>query len=862
MPTRSTTNLNSVEPVENSVQTSITLAVGDDQIETYQLLLTAFESEQEQIKVQVVGINELQSENGGNTIEAVTQRADVFQVSGNLIQNTAFALNLKPLIEADPDFDVGDFLPGLIDTSSATIWMLPTSAEYPMIFYDGSAFTESGLAYPEPGWTLDEFLTAAQTLTRQDNGEVSRWGYVPNSLRGSPLLATQLVAPLIQNGIPRFTDSDVIAASQWMVDLFTRHQVTPWLASYKPQDRHGQFYRPEQWDLMGSGQAAMWQREHSWWQTGNFQENVAVTTIPRSVNGYAADPLVGGFAISRGTLNADAAWQLINFLSRQPPTTPSEWYLVPARRSVAVTMNYWETVPSELKNPLQYAIENNVLMRLPPESAPIVNALVDMIENGTPAETALASAQTIAIEQITEGTMVDIEPSNSFIVPATTVEKTTTEIQFATTWHEWAAHRTLASDFESEYPDVTVNVSRELDFARADCFAAPVTVLPRIESLLLPLDSFFELDPSVNPDDFYAGTFDQLKTNGQIIGLPAWINVPFIEYNRSLFAKLGIVEPTTNWTLTEFLQIAQALTDESIGRYGFVDWTQAMLEHGFTQFGINPFVPDETSGTTIDFAAAEPVILWYADLVRLHHIQPPLPGYLLDTQTTSERWDHFENMVAEEQVAMWVGSIANQALAERLTQAGVEVGIAPVPRGASGHNVNVADRVTAYYISTETPYRQLCWEWINFLSRQPTASTYLPARVEIAESTEFASHVGAERAAYLPAESELAGSAEFAHRVGTERTVAYRAALIYSHDGVALSATRSNWLAPGWIWLGIVYEQVAKEEAGINTALSEATRFFENYRACVIDNNAFTDQAEWRQCAIDADERLAERYGG
>ncbi|VAW42474.1 hypothetical protein MNBD_CHLOROFLEXI01-2548, partial [hydrothermal vent metagenome] len=156
---------------ENSVQTSIiTLAVPDDAIPAYQLLVAAFESEQEQIDVRVVGFNELQNEreNNGDIYEAATRGADLFQVLGNIVPDTAYLLDLKPLIETDPDFDVDDFLPGLLDTSAAAIWHIPTTAEYPMIFYNKLAFAESGLANPDPGWTLDEFLTAAQTLTLRE----------------------------------------------------------------------------------------------------------------------------------------------------------------------------------------------------------------------------------------------------------------------------------------------------------------------------------------------------------------------------------------------------------------------------------------------------------------------------------------------------------------------------------------------------------------------------------------------------------------------------------------------------------------------------------------------------------------------
>jgi ABC-type glycerol-3-phosphate transport system substrate-binding protein len=813
--------------LQEAEQVTITLAVAESNLAGYRPLIEQFEAQHNHIRVRLVAESEIISSEETDRIAALAAAADLFFYLPDVHEGQSYLLDLRPLLLADPTFDPNDFLPGLLDDDD-NLWSLPIAASYPVIFFNKAALDAAGLAYPEPGWTLDEFLTTAKTLTLREENEVSQWGYVPFQVR--PLLATQLTSPLVMDGQSRFTDPDVADTVQWLADLFTLHEVSPWLENYKPLAQRETTGGPDPIALVREGRAAMWSADHTLWQSGFGGDDIGLTTIPRNQQSYAADAVRYAFAISRGTRQPQAAWQLLTFLSQQPPSSGMADLLVPARYSTAAAMNYWQSLPGNLELPLSYAVENNRPSQLPPGITPLNSALVDIVENDIPAAVALA-----ALEQFRATTIepVVVDPP---IAPTPITEAAVTHIQFATTWNEEPAHRGLARIFTTEHPEVAITVSRELSLNAADCFAAPVTVLPNIRVPLLPLDPFFELDVSISSDDFYPGLFTQLRQDNQIIGLPAWINVPFIEYNRSLFTELGVAEPTVDWTLTEFLQTAQALSDESVGRYAFIDWTREMLDHGFTQFGIDPLIIDE-NGTALNFAATEPIILWYADLVRLHRVQAALPGDLLDNRQTSQRWGQFENMIEEGAAAMWPGSISAQGLAGRLAQAQIEVGIAPIPRGPSGHNINIADRVTAYFITAQTPHHQLCWEWINFLSAQPTASLYLPARIEIAESADYTDHVGARRADI------------------------YRTAPLYSSDDIALSSTRTNWLSPGMLWLGVAYEQVAKEENEIGVALAEAAGYFERYRACVVANDAFAEAARWRQCAVDVDGRLADRYG-
>jgi ABC-type glycerol-3-phosphate transport system substrate-binding protein len=79
--------------------------------------------------------------------------------------------------------------------------------------------------------------------------------------------------------------------------------------------------------------AAMWHTTHSLFDEND--EHVGVTAVPHGPHGLAAEPIIYGFAASRGTAHPEAAWQLLHFLSRQPPQEAWADLSTPARRSVA-----------------------------------------------------------------------------------------------------------------------------------------------------------------------------------------------------------------------------------------------------------------------------------------------------------------------------------------------------------------------------------------------------------------------------------------------------------------------------------------------------------------------------------------------
>jgi multiple sugar transport system substrate-binding protein len=821
--------------VTQTEQVTITLAVEDSNLNRYRPLIEAFEQENPNIRVRLVTIGDV-ADPDESGIRALATSFDVFPYSPNRQGENQYLLDLRPLLDLDSQFDTADFLPGLLPLTTEPLWAIPTGAAYYLTFYDQSAFDDAGLPHPDLDWTSDDFLAAALALTLREGDEVTHWGYVPGQLRYPPLLAGRLAAPLTTpDGSLRLADPDVVAAVQWLSDLFTLHEVSPWLEEYKPTERRSGGGGQSALALIDSGMAAMWHTTHLLFDEN--KEHVGVTAVPHGPHGLAAEPIIYGFAASRGTAYPEAAWQLLHFLSRQPSQDLFMFplALVPARRSVAAANNYWEQLPDSLAPALQYTAENSTPPRITFQAADLFQeALAVHIDENIPITAALDQSAGIAPTPPEDAEVEVID------VPDIEPEEERIQIIFATSWGLYEAHRELARAFNESRAEFQVTVRRidsansfYTEIAGADCFAAISSRFAGIETYARPVNALFDLETEFSPEDFHPGAVRGLTLHGELLGLPGQISAPLIAYNRNLFANAGVDEPSFDWTIAEFLEIAQALTDPAVEQYGFTDWPQtSTLYYGMAQFGVSP-ISANNGVVTVDFKAVTPAVRWYVDLVQLYKVHPVLPGDLILWQDFFDRHALFVQLVQNNQIAMWP---SGDAQPDDLLD--LDIGLVPFPLGPSGYRSSLVDSLTAYFIAADTTHIQPCWQWLQYLVTQPTAvsTNSVPVHLATAESAAFVDHVGAQKASLLLAAA--AGGQEQAAWFGQFEP----------------------WLDPAMIWLSTATARAARGEIDVDSALANADDKFTRYRTCVIDQQSFEDQAEWRACALDVDPDLAQRY--
>ena len=827
--------------VPQTEQVTLTLAVEGSSLNRYQPLIEAFEADHAHIRVRLVNVNEV-ADPDESGIRALATSFDVFPYSPNRQGDTQYLLDLRPLLDLDPQFEPADFLPGLLPPATEPLWAIPTGAAYYVTFYDQSAFEAANLLPPELDWTTDDFLDAALALTLREGDEVTRWGYVPGQMRYPPLLATQLTGPLTTpDGSPRLADPDVVAAVQWLGDLFTLHQVSPWLDDYRPAERRTGSGGQTAQALINSGQATMWHTTHLLFDKN--EEHVGVTAVPHGPHGLAAEPIIYGFAASRGTAHPEAAWQLLHFLSRQPPQDAWVDLITPARRSVAAANSYWEQLPDSLAPALQYTAENNTIPRLSYQTIDALQeALAAHIDDNIPVLAALDQSAEIG-PILPEETEVEV-----VVVPdAEPEDEERVRITFATERSVIEAHRQLANQFQEEQPDIAVRIVEKDVYATgtlnqvagSDCFVGwgGSWQDEEVRTALLPLTPLLELDGTLQPDDFYPILIEPLMIDGQLWGIPAWIHTPYLEYNRELFAEAGITEPPLDWTLDDFLDIALQLTkgEGETKQYGYAE-LGVLFALGFTQaFGVQ-VVNDSTAIPNFDYEAATEMIAWHVDLVHRHQVQP----YFGDDHAVALA--EFEHLVAEGRVAMWPGGFSGLIIVMNNRPFNIDVGMAAQPIGPGGYRGNTRQILpVAYHILADSPssQRQACWEWIKFLSKQPmavqaqnTTQRMMPAHIETAESEAYITLVGADMAAIIRDFMNFPPVA----------------------DAVTMTPP-PPWMGPGHDWLRDAYREAVTGEVSVTAALAEAEAKFSQYRQCVIERDAFDNPSLWQACAREVNNR-------
>jgi multiple sugar transport system substrate-binding protein len=842
--------------VTGQEQTTIRFAIYDWEAPAYKDLIATFEEENPDLRVRVVSIEETlglgpnHSEWPTDAERRLLAAADVAKLTVSR-QTVAQGLvyDLTPLIEADAAFQPEDYYPGMVEAHqwAGGTWALPTVVSFQVILYDKDAFDRAGLGYPQPGWSWDEFLVAARALTVREGDKVTRWGFVQPWPVHLPFVAGR-AGPLVDQSTdpptPRFDQPEVIEAVQWYADLYLEHEVMPYFppAALTPAQA-----------LIDDGQAAMWVDVAEAWEWRKVGSNLGVAPYPvDGADSYTTPAQTRGLCLSAGTRQPEAAWRWLSFLSRQPlsglgPTVAS----LPPRRSVARSSGFWEGPDEELAAALRFALDHAcVNPNLPAGGAPgfwaFQQAMSDILQEKTGVEAALAEAQMQAQREVRSAVAQQARgiPTPDFVVEAGAglepLGKTTITFALALGSPDLSLYRELADLFHEAQPDVVVEVTTPdfhggpLGLRRmaevADCFQwVPGLADPENRSAILSLEPLLESDPSLTADDFYPHILVQFTYQGQLWGLPGAVAPYFVEYNRDLFDAAGLEYPALDWTWDDFVATAVALTrgEGEAKQYGFVsDYYEPndlliMVELlGARLVDLSAEPPE----FCLDHPATVEAMRHYTSLTTEYGVKPVLATSAAEAMNLVGPYQERKALIATGRAAMWTTSaVAMPAWDERSE---LDVGVAPLPAGPQGgRGGNVP--ASGYFISAGAQDPEACWQWIRFLTDQPSAAQGLPARRSVAESDEYRRLVGVERVAvYLASAVEEPSSYQLVFREG--------------------------WLGGGAFWLARAYSQVLAGEASVEEALAAAQALADDYRACVITSGNHDEQA-WQRCVLETD---------
>ena len=333
----------------------------------------------------------------------------------------------------------------------------------------------------------------------------------------------------------------------------------------------------------------------------------------------------------------------------------------------------------------------------------------------------------------------------------------------------------LAEGFHEANPHVTVQVKTvgfdelpdglaDADFLTdpewgVDVLLTGAVLFPELvqRGLLRDLQPSLEADPALQSEDFYPSALNSLRWQGRVYGLPVELDPWVMFYNQNLFDAAGVPYPSGDWHWNDFLQTARALPSG----FAFGSWGAQVTPFIYQNGGTVVDDPINPTRATLDAPAAVEAVRWYVDLALVERVMPT-PAELAEYATASGRRQtivaagdeadkaasqaqaDLEQAVASGDVAMWMGRLSDRG--GRWQRWDFRWGIAPLP---AGREAATLAGVQGCFIIAHTEHYDQTLQWVDYLTRQPSLYSGLPARRSVATAESFRGQLGPEIEATL-----------------------------------------------------------------------------------------------------------------
>lgn len=206
----------------------------------------------------------------------------------------------------------------------------------------------------------------------------------------------------------------------------------------------------------------------------------------------------------------------------------------------------------------------------------------------------------------------------------------TTTLRFWVMGREGEMVQELARDFELQNPGIRITVQQIpwsaaheklltafVGRATPDLAQLGNTWVPEFAALraLEPLDGMVAASPQVAPGDHFPGIWDTNVIEGNLFGLPWYVDTRVLFYRSDLLADAGFQSMPTTWS--GWRAALEAVTDPEIGRSGILlpinEWTQPVI------FGLqagSPLLADHDTRGAFAQPEFQSAFTFYLDLFR------------------------------------------------------------------------------------------------------------------------------------------------------------------------------------------------------------------------------------------------------
>jgi ABC-type glycerol-3-phosphate transport system substrate-binding protein len=749
----------------------ITFNYNDYDRSIFEPLMEEFHQENPSITVQFVAYayDSEKIKTADDNFRALATSADSTILSGRTSAVGDYFLDQQSLLDADASFNQKDLWPGSLSAcegSQGQVLGIPMDFFFYGIFYDKAAFDAASLAYPQSGWTWDDFQQDLKALTQTQDG-VTRFGYADRSYQS-------ILQPLIGNDLAKNDgkiDSKTLSTDlQWYVDEAKAGTLLPFQGVANSDQQQP---AEERWNALfqNNNAPAMWYGslvEAVPGSSGYEESDLAVSTFgiapfPVSADGknVKTTPLYADCAvISSGTLHPQETWKWVSFLSKHLKNRyESQTYgkfVIPARQSIAETTGFWNNLSEDNQATIRYGLEHAWFPGLYTDSE---NAVLAAVEKASVGEEDLTSVLSEAESQQPAHSQTESNTQPIIVATPKSISPTAKTIKFysgSSNMQEIAAFKSLIDRFNQDNSDEIVvempeslpddNVGfYELMANNFDCYIAEVDPSGAASSgMVLDLNPLFEAEESPFQQDFDISLLNASKFEGGLYDLPFTSQPPIMVYNADLLAKYGVKPPTNDWTFDDFLQKVTAVssitgTDKT---YGFMFESPSVSTLEMFYASRNVQWVDSTGGFPVaKFDTPEMVDLvnWFIEINK--------SGIFFESASGNDWWPSMTRAIQAGQIGFWTAKAGEQEEYFSGDAPTYKIGIAPLPKL---ENLNVpfaSNQQRGFFISSSSQNPQACWSWAKYLSENSAVFNGVPARKSVANSPAWEAAVGSENAA-------------------------------------------------------------------------------------------------------------------
>ena len=748
---------------DNSQQkVTITFAATTGAVSQYEKLITTFESQHPDIRVELLAMDgELPD------YERLTSQADTL-VLGSAVsaENSHLFLDLTPLMPNE-DFSPDDFWPNSLQgcQSGDKQAGLPVSLNPSLVFYNKNIFDQKNVAYPQPSWEWDEFKNTVQLLS-DTSGTEPVYGFVDNS--AGFILRPETHALLGTNKTP----AEVGATLDWYLELARSGEIA--IPGVNIEEKTN--------DLVRGNQAAMWVGTLSGfsYDLQGLDFEVGFVPFPTSSRSeFGSNPVsVSCAMVSAGTGYLEASWTWLNFLSHNSVGISSGF---PANLAAIEDSPEWVSQTPERQTAIRGALQGGWYGWVKYDFTPIAQAFQKSIQSGQRlADLLPTNLSLLALErdipEVEHTPQAVMAPEPTPLPKTEKAENALSAVYFADPGlHDNRNVLALAEEFNLTNPEYYIEIvtergmdfvninSNEYDIKNYDCFLAPAaTVSYHLEEInqegsflqnIYSLDPFLDLDENSVLSDLDPDLVTLLQVDGSLYGIPQTINPLFVYYNANLLQELRLEPPNLDWTVEDFWALTQQASLKKEGVYGYVpyrDWPNYF-------FSDASYMKMENQTVKADYENPQLVDL----LNQLLPLVKDKTLFLYDAGGTRSAMGNYmlrDELIRFEYGLLWLDGIGMSSTPPARDRNDFEIGIAVYP---AKQVVDPSD-ISAFFISRHTENPQVCWEWFKFLSQQPNNGFKgIPLKPSILGSENWAASVGEGRATvYRATLSKLQFSSE------------------------------------------------------------------------------------------------------